>query len=330
MDVEAIARRIAQDHGVTVLEKDVIETLEKLKAASKEKITGAGEAQKPAQTPEVSPITSVGTSTAPVNSTPAPLPTGTGTSPAPLPAVPAQLPTVTGAPSAPVKPSSEPVTDTTKPVTEHVNAAQNEASKLVIPTNVKPLPIDLIDDLIRQNFNRDGIEKILKASGHTSHRRLIAERMKVIKPTIKVASTVAGNGTKPASTETTRVITSSEHVINGTEPVITPPTDGANTPSVKTPENTGNSGISGTDAVARLLAALQTGSGTLPAGLPAGSAPQQTVPATLPAGSSSLPAPLPTDVASLVAALQQFLASYKQPSGTVPAASEQPNESDSN
>ncbi|HKM78347.1 MAG TPA: hypothetical protein VJZ03_04675, partial [Candidatus Bathyarchaeia archaeon] len=39
MDVEAIARRIAQDHGVTVLEKDVIETLEKLKAANEKKNT---------------------------------------------------------------------------------------------------------------------------------------------------------------------------------------------------------------------------------------------------------------------------------------------------
>ena len=44
MDVEAIAKRISQDHGVTVLEKDVIETLEKLKAANKDKITGAGQA----------------------------------------------------------------------------------------------------------------------------------------------------------------------------------------------------------------------------------------------------------------------------------------------
>ena len=39
-------------------------------------------------------------------------------------------------------------------------------------------------------------------------------------------------------------------------------------------------------------------------------------------------APLPTDLANLVAALQQFLASYKQASGTVPAASEQTNESE--
>jgi len=39
MDVEAIAKRIAQDHGITVLEKDVIETLEKLKTANKDKTT---------------------------------------------------------------------------------------------------------------------------------------------------------------------------------------------------------------------------------------------------------------------------------------------------
>ncbi len=302
MDVEAIANRIAQVHGITVLEKDVIETLEKIKAEDKEKITGAGEAQVPSKVSEVSPITSAGTSTAPVNSTPAPLPTGTGASSAPLPAGSARLPTGTETSSAPVKTSSDPVTDTTKPVTEHVNTAQNEASKLVIPTDVKPLPIDLIDDLIRKNFNRDGIEKILKASGHTSHRRLIAERMKVIKPTITVASTVVGNGMKPASTETTPVITSSEHVISGTEPVITPLTDGANASSVKTPENTGNSGISGTDAVARLLVALQTGS-----------APQQPVPATVPAGSSTSSAPLPTDLPNLLAAFQQFLASRQQP-----------------
>jgi hypothetical protein len=302
MDVEAIARRIAQDHGVTVLEKDVIETLEKLKAANKEKITGAGEAQVPSKVPEVSPITSASTSTEPVNPTPTPLPTSTDTSTEPVKTPPEQS-----------KPASEPATDTTKPATEHANAAQNEASKLVIPTDVKPLPIDLIDDLIKQNFSSVGIEKILKASGHNAYRKLINERMKIIKPLIRGVS----SGTKPASTETTRVITSSEHVISGTEPVIRPPTDGADTRSAKTPENTGNSGISGTDAVAPPIAPLQTGS-----------APLLTSSAPLSTGASTSSAPLPTDLPNLLAAFQQFLAAYKQAPNTLPTASEQINESD--
>jgi len=98
MDVEAIARRIAQDHGVTVLEKDVIETLEKLKAASKEKITGAGEAQVTAQKPEVSPITSASNTQKVTEQPPAPLQTGS----APLQTGAAPLSTSASASSAPL------------------------------------------------------------------------------------------------------------------------------------------------------------------------------------------------------------------------------------
>jgi hypothetical protein len=321
MDVQAIAKRIAQDHGVTVLEKDVIETLEKLKAANKEKNTGAEQAPVTVQKPEVSPITSANTSTEPANPTPPPLSTGTETTTEPV-----------KTPSEQSKPTSEPATDTTKPATEHANAAQNEANKLVIPADVKPLPIDLIDDLIRQNFSSVGIEKILKASGHNAYRKLILERMKVVKPIIRGSS----GGTKPASTETERVITGSEHVIGGTEPaiggtepaiggtepVITPPTTGADTPSVKTPENTGNSGISGTNAVAPApappIAPLQTSSPPVPTDSP-----------PLPTGSSTSSTPLPADLPSLLAAFQQFLASRQQAPSSLPAASEQVNESDS-
>lgn len=66
----------------------------------------------------------------------------------------------------------------------------------------------------------------------------------------------------------------------------------------------GNSGISRENVVAQLLALLQTGSGQLPAQLPAGSALQQTVPATLPAGSGAPPAWIPTDLRSLLAVFQ--------------------------
>ncbi|HKM50497.1 MAG TPA: hypothetical protein VJZ75_04900 [Candidatus Bathyarchaeia archaeon] len=96
-----MSKRISQDHGVTVLEKDVIETLEKLKAANKEKITGAEQAPVTPpvtqQTPEVSPITGANNMQKVAEQPPAPLPTGseqppntlpTGSStpPAPLPA----------------------------------------------------------------------------------------------------------------------------------------------------------------------------------------------------------------------------------------------------
>ncbi|MGA3296827.1 MAG: hypothetical protein ABSD41_05185 [Candidatus Bathyarchaeia archaeon] len=94
MDVEAIARRIAQDHGVTVLEKDVIETLEKLKAQNKDKTTGAGEAQVTPQKPEVSPITSASNTQKVAEQPPAPLPTGTEQPSAPLQAGSAPQPTV--------------------------------------------------------------------------------------------------------------------------------------------------------------------------------------------------------------------------------------------
>jgi hypothetical protein len=103
MDVEAIANRIAQVHGMTVLEKDVIETLEKLKAANKDKTTGAEQAPVTAQTSEASPITSA-------SAPPAPVPTGNGAASAPLQAASAPL-NPTPAPQqtvpAPVKTASE-------------------------------------------------------------------------------------------------------------------------------------------------------------------------------------------------------------------------------
>ncbi|MGA3297480.1 MAG: hypothetical protein ABSD41_08510 [Candidatus Bathyarchaeia archaeon] len=116
MDMQAIARRIAQDHGVTVLEKDVIETLEKLKAENKDKITGAGETQVPPVTgaddtqkvpaPLTAPLsTGASTTTAPVKTVPAPLQTDSAQAnpaPAPLPTGSAPLQTTTGAPSAPL------------------------------------------------------------------------------------------------------------------------------------------------------------------------------------------------------------------------------------
>jgi len=279
MDVEAIAKRIAQDHGVTVLEKDVIETLEKLKAASMAaKTTANTSSNTSSNTPSEK------------TSTPTEQPPNT----VPIGSAPVQTP------SDQSKPGSEPVPDKTKPVTEHVNAAQNESIKLVIPVDVKPLPIDFIDDLIRQNYNHAGIETILKANHLSASRGLISSRMKVIKPLI----TVQSSSTKPASTETERVITNSEQAHSGAEQVISPPTGDTNTPSVKTSENTGDSDISGTNVVAQAPTTLQTSS-----------APSQT--------------PLPTDPTNIITALQQFLASYKQPSGTVPAASEQVNESDS-
>jgi hypothetical protein len=302
MDVQAIARRIAQDHGVTVLEKDIIETLEKLKAANKEKNTGAEQAPVTVQKPEVSPITSASTSTEPANPTPPPLSTGTETTTEPV-----------KTPSEQSKPTSEPATDTTKPATEHANAAQNEANKLVIPADVKPLPIDLIDDLIKQNFSSVGIEKILKASGHNAYRKLILERMKVVKPIIRGSS----GGTKPASTETERVITGSEHVIGGTEPaiggtepVITPPTTGADTPSVKTPENTGNSGQVGPNGVALVPAHVTEQQVGGAASVTSNAA---STPHTIPPPIASVNAQLPADLSSILAAFQQFLASRQQP-----------------
>ncbi|MGA3297833.1 MAG: hypothetical protein ABSD41_10320, partial [Candidatus Bathyarchaeia archaeon] len=140
MDVEAITNRIAQDHGVTVLESDVIETLEKLKAENKEKITGAGQAPVTAQTPEVSPITSA-------SAPPAPLPAGTGAASAPLQTVPAPLQTV----PAPLQTVPAPLQAVPAPLqtsSEQPKTGSEQPSNLKIPADVKPLPIALIDDLI--------------------------------------------------------------------------------------------------------------------------------------------------------------------------------------
>ncbi|HKM50814.1 MAG TPA: hypothetical protein VJZ75_06520 [Candidatus Bathyarchaeia archaeon] len=325
MDVEAIARRIAQDHGVTVLEKDVIETLEKLKAANKDKTTGAGEAQKPSKVPEVSPITSAGTSTAPVNPTPAPLPTGTSTSSAPLPngsehvkPVPAPLPTGSGAPSAPLNPVPAPV-----------KTGSEQPSSLKIPAEVKPLPITLIDDLIIQGYSRDGIEAILKANGHNAYRKLIGERMKVVKPVGRGAVTPASNARPMMGTGAASLGTGAAPLTSGAESANRPATDVQNVSITKTPEIMGNSGISGENRVAPPIAPLQAGSAPLQTSSARLSTGAGAPSASLPIGSGTSSEPLPADVPSLVAALEQFLASYKQPSGTVPAASEQPNESDS-
>jgi hypothetical protein len=189
MDMQAIAKRIAQDHGITVLEKDVIETLEKLKAENKDKITGAGETQVPPVTgaddtqkvpaPLTAPLsTGASTTTAPVKTVPAPLQTDSAQAnpaPAPLPTGSAPLQTTTGAPSTPVKTASE------QPIS------------LKIPSGVKPLPITLIDELIMEGYSRDGIESILKENGHNAYRRLIGERMKVVKPVGKGAVTPASS-----------------------------------------------------------------------------------------------------------------------------------------
>jgi hypothetical protein len=266
----------------------------------------------------VSPITGANNT----QKEPAPLQTGTGAIPAPLQTgteqvktASAPLQTDTGSPNAPVKTASE------------------QPNNLKIPSEVKPLPIALIDDLITQGYNRAGIESILKANGHTSHRSLISERMKVVKPADKAASNPASTLQTPQGIGAGTLDTSATTLDSGAGTVNSPATNPASTlqdvPSTKTPENTSNSGISRENRVAQLLAALQTGSSILPAPLPTGSAPQQTVPAQLPAGSGAAPAGLPTDLPSILAVFQQFLAAYKQALNSVPAASEQVNESDS-
>jgi hypothetical protein len=162
------------------------------------------------------------------------------------------------------KTGSEQVTDTTKPVsasdTGHVNAAQNESIKLVIPEGVKPMPIDLIDNLIRQKYNRAGIESILKASKLSVNRKLISERMKAVRPSVTDASTDATKNPTTPITESEHVTTQSGHVNSESEHVISSPTTDATThassSSTKTPENTGNSGISSENVVAQLLAQL--------------------------------------------------------------------------
>jgi hypothetical protein len=113
----------------------------------------------------VSPITGANNT----QKEPAPLQTGTEQ----VKTASAPLQTDTGAPNAPVKTASE------------------QPKNLKIPSEMKPLPIALIDDLLTQGYNRAGIESILKANGHTSHRSLISERMKVVKPADKAASNPA-------------------------------------------------------------------------------------------------------------------------------------------
>ena len=280
MDVEAIARRIAQDHGVTVLEKDVIETLEKLKAANKDKTTGAGQAPVTAQTPEVSPITSA-------SAPPAPVPAGNGAASAPLQTVPAPLQTS----------SEQPKTGSEQP------------SNLKIPADVKPLPIALIDDLIMQNYSREGIEAILKENKLPPYRNLISERMKLVKPAVRGASNtqpLMGTGAAPLSTGAAPLSTGAAPLSTGAESVNSPATDTQNVSSTKTSENMGNSGISGENHVAPVPAPLQTGAAPLSTGAGATPAPQ-------PIGSGASSAPLPTDLPSILAAFQQFLASRQQP-----------------
>ena len=303
MDVEAIAKRIAIDHGVNVLEKDVIETLEKLKAANKDKTTGAGQAPVTAQTPEVSPITSA-------SAPPAPLPAGTGAASAPLQTVPAPLQTV----PAPLQTVPAPLQAVPAPLqtsSEQPKTGSEQPSNLKIPADVKPLPIALIDDLIMQNYSREGIEAILKENKLPPYRNLISERMKLVKPAVRGASNtqpLMGTGAAPLST--------------GAESVNSPATDTQNVSSIKTSENTGNSGISSENVVAPLPAPQET----VPAPLSTGAAPLPTgagaTPAPQPIGSGASSAPLPADLPSMLAAFQQFLAAYKQAPNSVPAGSE--------
>jgi hypothetical protein len=314
MDVEAIANRIAQVHGMTVLEKDVIETLEKLKAANKDKTTGAEQAPVTAQTSEASPITSA-------SAPPAPVPTGNGAASAPLQAA-----------SAPLNPTPAPQQTVPAPVktaSEQPKTGSEQPSNLKIPAGVKPLPIVLIDDLIMQNYSREGIEAILKENKLPPYRNLISERMKVVKPAVRGASNGAGNTQPLMGTGAAPLSTGAAPLTRGAELANRLATDTQNTPSIKTSENTGNSGISSENVVAPLPAPQET----VPAPPSTGAAPLPTgagaTPAPQPIGSGASSAPLPTDLPSIVAALEQLFASYKQPSGTVPAASEQPNESES-
>jgi len=324
MDMQAIARRIAQDHCITDLEKDVIETLEKLKAENKEKITGAGQAPVTAQTPEVSPITSA-------SAPPAPLPAGTGAASAPLQTVPAPLQTV----PAPLQTVPAPLQAVPAPLqtsSEQPKTGSEQPSNLKIPADVKPLPIALIDDLIMQNYSREGIEAILKENKLPPYRNLISERMKLVKPAVRGASNtqpLMGTGAAPLSTGAAPLSTGAAPLTRGAELANRLATDTQNVSSIKTSENTGNSGISSENVVAPLPAPQET----VPAPLSTGAAPLPTgagaTPAPQPIGSGASSAPLPADLPSMLAAFQQFLAAYKQAPNTIPTASEQPNESDS-
>ena len=255
MDVEAIAKRIAIDHGVNVLEKDVIETLEKLKAANKDKTTGAGQAPVTAQTPEVSPITSA-------SAPPAPVPAGNGAASAPLQTVPAPLQTVPAplqAGSAHLNPTPAPQQTIPAPVktsSEQPKTGSEQPSNLKIPAGVKPLPIVLIDDLIMQNYSREGIEAILKENKLPPYRNLISERMKLVKPAIRGASNGAGNTQPLMGTGAAPLSTGAAPLTRGAELANRLATDTQNVSSIKTSENTGNSGISSENVVAQLLAQL--------------------------------------------------------------------------
>ena len=306
MDVQAIARRIAQDHGVTVLEKDVIETLEKLKAANEKKI--------------IPPATNAATNAAkdhePAASLPAQLTEPVKqpeTDPAhvtePQVGDPALVKTQAKADSASLK-------TTVKP-------PQNESNKLVIPVDVKPMPIDLIDDLLKQNYTREGTEAILKANKFSVNRNLITERIKVVRALPLDAQHQPSDTLRETPPPAASQVSSAA---SDAKPPITNASSDAATPNVKTPENTGNSGISSENIVAQLLALLnprQTGDPALV------SSKATDTPPTIPPPTASVNAQLPADVPSLVAAFQQFLASRQQAPSSLPAASEQVNESDS-
>jgi hypothetical protein len=303
MDVEAIARRIAQDHGVTVLESDVIETLEKLKAANKEKITP----------PATNAATNAAKDHEPAASLPAQL-----TEPVKQPETdPAQLTEQHTGDSASVKTQAK---DDSASLKAQVNPPQNEANKIVIPAGVKPMPIDLIDDLLKQNYTREGIEAILKENKFSVNRNLITERIKIVRALPLDAQR------QPLDTRRmTPPLTASQVSSAATpaKPTITNASNNADTLSVKTSENMGNSGISGGNGAASVPAHVteqQTVDPALVSSKAAGTSP------IIPPVAASLNNSLPTDLPSVLAALQQLFASYKQPSGTVPAASEQVNE----
>jgi hypothetical protein len=283
MDVEAIAKRIAQDHGVTVLEKDVIETLEKLKAANEKKNTP--------------PVTSATTDAATNPEHAASVPAHVTEHVKPPETEPAHVTEQHTGGSASVKTQ---VKDDSAPLKAQVTPPQNEASKLIIPEGVKPMPIDVIDDLIRQNYTRDGIESILKASKLTVNRKLITERIKVV----RVEPLGAQHQTPPLGASH---VTSASSDAN---PPITSASSDAATPSVKTPENTGNSGQVGPNGVALVPAHVTEQQVGGAASVTSNAA---STPHTIPPPIASVNAQLPADLSSILAAFQQFLASRQQP-----------------
>ncbi|HKM78346.1 MAG TPA: hypothetical protein VJZ03_04670 [Candidatus Bathyarchaeia archaeon] len=182
------------------------------------------------------------------------------------------------------------------------------------------MPIDLIDDLLKQNYTREGIESILKANKLSVNRNLITERIKVVR------ALPLGAQHQPLDTRRQTPPLAASQVSSAAtsvKPQITSASNNADTPSSKTPENTGNLGQVGPNGVALVPAQLteQQVGGAASVISNAGATPP-----TIPSPAALVNTQLPADVPSLVAALEQFLASYKQPSGTVPAASEQVNE----